>query len=191
MTTGGAGGDQVDPDLRFPDPGPGASTAQALAVACIASLVEGSATVATAESLTGGALCAALTAVPGASRVVLGGVVSYDTTVKARMLDVPEDLLRARGAVDPRVAQHMAEGLARRWGADFTVATTGVAGPDPAPGGTEVGEVEPGVVFIAVHGPAGTVVEQSALTGDRDAIRDQVVVAALHTLQRHVRLAAR
>src|SRR4051812_4003327 len=91
-------------------------------------------TVATAESLTGGLVCAALTDVPGASAVVRGGVVSYATDLKASVLGVDEHVLAAGGAVQARVAREMALGVAQLCGADLGVGTTGVAGPDPQDG---------------------------------------------------------
>ena len=132
-------------------------------------------TIATAESLTGGLVCAALTDVPGASAVVRGGVVSYATDVKASVLSVPADLLAAQGAVHPAVARAMAEGVVELLGADIGVATTGVAGPDGQDG------VPPGVVYIALAG-----VVQAAghytFTGGRNAVRAASVEAALALL---------
>lgn len=137
--------------------------------------------VATAESLTGGLVCAALTDVPGSSAVVRGGVVSYATDVKASVLGVDAGLLRARGAVDADVAVAMAEGVRSLLGADLAVATTGVAGPDPADG-------QPvGTVFVAVAGPGGTAVERHALSGDRAAVRSASVAAALDLVDRTAR----
>lgn len=138
-------------------------------------------TVATAESLTGGLVCAALTDVPGASAVVRGGVVSYATDVKASVLGVDALLLARAGAVDPHVAEAMAAGARRVLGADLAVSTTGVAGPDPADG-------QPvGTVFVGVAGPGGTAVEQHAFTGDRSAVRRATVAAALDLLTRTAR----
>jgi len=97
-------------------------------------------TVAVAESLTGGLVVAALVGVPGASKVVRGGVVAYMTDLKASLLGVDEALLARVGAVDPDVAAAMARGVAVRLGADYGLATTGVAGPDPQDG-HPVGEV--------------------------------------------------
>ncbi|NHA67799.1 CinA family protein [Phycicoccus flavus] len=130
-------------------------------------------TVAGAESLTGGLVTAALTSVPGASAVVRGGVVSYATDVKASVLGVDAGLLAERGAVDPDVARGMAEGVRRLLGATFGVATTGVAGPEPADG-KPVGEVH-----VAVAGPAGTRAERRMFSGGREEIRRQTVDAVL------------
>ena len=130
-------------------------------------------TVATAESLTGGLVCAALTSVPGASLVVRGGIVAYATDLKAAALGVPADLLAARGAVDGDVARAMAAGVRRVMGADVGLATTGVAGPDPQDG-------QPvGTVFVAVSGSGVDVVERLALAGDRAEIRAASVEAVL------------
>src|SRR6201996_8589327 len=95
-------------------------------------------TVATAESLTGGLVAAALTDVPGASAAFRGGVIAYATELKAEILGVDAVMLRRHGAVSPPVASAMARGVRARLGATYGVATTGVAGPHPSdaqPGG--------------------------------------------------------
>ena len=151
----------------------------------IAALIERGATVATAESLTGGPVCAALTAVPGSSAVVRGGVVSYAVAVKAELLGVDADLLERQGAVDPAVAVQMAVGARRVLGSDYAVATTGSAGPDPDPGGPLSGPIPPGRGFVAVAGPAGEVVVGFACEGeDRAGVRRHAVDAALALLRR-------
>lgn len=136
-------------------------------------------TLATAESLTGGMLSAAIVSVPGASDVFCGGVVSYDTALKASVLAVDAALLAERGAVDAEVAAQMAIG-AREFAtidgevADIGLATTGVAGPTEQDG-HPVGEV-----FVAVSTPeAPSAVRQLALQGTRDEIREQAVEAVL------------
>ena len=128
----------------------------------IAALADRGVTVATAESLTGGLVCAALTAAPGSSAVVRGGVVAYDVAVKSQVLGVDADLLARLGAVHPDVALQMARGVRRVVGADYGVATTGAAGPDPDPGGREGGQTPPGRGFVAVCGPRGEAVEAFA-----------------------------
>lgn len=130
-------------------------------------------TVAVAESLTGGLLGAAITAVPGASVVFRGGVIAYATELKAALLGVPATLLAVRGAVDPDVAGAMAEGVRERLNATVGVATTGVAGPDPAEG------KPPGTVHIAVRAGGSTVAETLALAGSREDIRRQTVARCL------------
>ena len=141
--------------------------------------------VATAESLTGGLVCAALTSVPGASACVRGGVVSYAVDVKADVLGVDPTLLERQGAVDPAVAVQMAMGVRRALGADYGVATTGAAGPDPDPGGQVTGPVAPGTGYVAVAGPSGELVASFTCPGeDREAVRRHAVEAALALLGR-------
>jgi CDP-diacylglycerol---glycerol-3-phosphate 3-phosphatidyltransferase len=139
------------------------------------------ATVATAESLTGGLVAAALVQVPGASRVYRGGVVAYASDLKHSLLAVSQDLLADRGAVDPEVAQAMAEGARDRLQATYGVATTGVAGPDPQD------EMPVGRVHVAVAGPDQTTVESLDLSGSRDVIRAQAAAVALILLDRVAR----
>lgn len=142
-------------------------------------------TVATAESLTGGLVCAALTSVPGSSACVRGGIVSYAVEVKADVLHVDPTLLDRQGAVDPAVAVQMAVGARRLLGSDYAVATTGSAGPDPDPGGALTGPVPPGSGFVAVAGPDGELVAGFGCTGqDRDGVRRHAVDAALELLGR-------
>lgn len=139
---------------------------------------------ATAESLTGGGLAAAVTDVPGASRVFRGGVVAYATDLKRTLLDVDGALLAGVGAVAAAVAAAMAEGVRRRLGADVGVATTGVAGPDPQDGH------RPGTVFVAVAGADGARALDVSLTGSlvgpRAVVRDHAVEAALRALLDHL-----
>lgn len=136
-------------------------------------------TLAVAESLTGGLVTATLVEVPGASRVLRGGVVAYATELKHELLGVDADLLAAHGAVHPEVASQMAQGVRARLGADVGLATTGVAGPDPQDGKPV------GTVFVAVSGGA-SVVRSLTLSGDRAAIRagsrDAVLALALDCL---------
>jgi nicotinamide-nucleotide amidase len=147
-----------------------------LAAQVISMLRAAGRTVAAAESLTGGMVVAALTSVPGASVAVRGGVVSYATDLKASLLGVPQAMLDKHGAVYPGVASAMANGVRQRLGATFGVATTGVAGPDPADG-------QPvGTVHIAVSAQDDTVVRTLALDGDRDLIRSLTVERSLALL---------
>ncbi len=134
------------------------------------------ATVATAESLTGGLVCATLVAVPGASDVVRGGVVAYAADVKVDVLGVPAQLVAERGTVDPDVAAAMAVGVRGRLGATYGISTTGVAGPGPAEGKPA------GTVHVAVAGPAGVRTRLLELTGSRDDIRTGTVDALLSWL---------
>jgi nicotinamide-nucleotide amidase len=142
----------------------------------VAALVGAGRTVATAESLTGGLVCAALTDVPGASAVVRGAVVAYATGLKAQVLGVDPDLLATGGAVQAEVARQMATGVCRVLAAEVGVATTGVAGPDPQDGRAV------GTVFVAVAAQGRVLVRELALAGDRATIRARTVDAALGLL---------
>ncbi|ANG85423.1 competence protein [Microbacterium aurantiacum] len=129
--------------------------------------------VACAESLTGGLVCAELTAVPGASATVRGGVVAYATDCKVSVLGVDPALTARVGAVDPDVADQMAEGVRRLFDAEVGIATTGVAGPDPQDG-------QPvGTVHVSVATPAGIVGRRLALGGTREEIRAETVRSAV------------
>ncbi|HZG34448.1 MAG TPA: competence/damage-inducible protein A [Gaiellaceae bacterium] len=136
-------------------------------------------TLATAESCTGGLVAARLAAVPGASAVVLGGVVAYADAVKAAELGVPRDLLDSHGAVSAEVAAAMARGARARLNADVALAVTGIAGPG---GGTP--EKPVGLVFLHAETPAGGGGSSFSFPGDRDSIRRRAAVAALHLVRR-------
>ncbi|GAA2258274.1 MULTISPECIES: CinA family protein [Kitasatospora] len=138
------------------------------------------ATLAVAESLTGGLLAAALVDVPGASRTFRGSVTAYATDLKASVLGVDEGLLAVHGPVHPVVARQMADGVRRLLGATYGLATTGVAGPEPQDGR------EVGTVHVALAGPEGTFVVSPRLSGARDRIRATAVTAALELLSDHI-----
>ena len=139
----------------------------------IAALRTAGLTVATAESLTGGLVCATLIDVPGASEVVRGGIVAYAPDLKSSLLGVDPAHLAAHGTVDGGTAEQMAVGVRQRCGSDLGVATTGVAGPDPS-GGRPAG-----TVFVAVASETQVVSRELALGGDRSAIRTSTVAGAL------------
>lgn len=141
-----------------------------------------SATVAVAESLTGGLVGATLTAVPGASATFRGGVIAYATDVKAEVLGVDADLLAREGAVHPDVAGQLAGGVRELLAATYGLALTGVAGPDPQD------DKPPGTLFVAVAGPAGVRVESPQVPASgRAAIREQATAAGLRLLLDAVR----
>ena len=155
------------------------------AASLIAALIARRQTIATAESLTGGLVCAELTAVPGASAVVRGGVISYAVAVKAEVLGVDDQVLQRQGAVDPAVAVQMASGVRRLLGSDFGLSTTGAAGPDPEPGGALTGPVPPGRGYVAVVGPGVEIVTGfTSADQDRAGVRREAVSAALALLGR-------
>lgn len=147
-------------------------------------LVQQGRTIAVAESLTGGLVASTIVGVPGASMVFRGGVVAYSTDVKASMLGVDPGLLERMGAVDPDVADEMAYGVARLLGADYGLATTGVAGPDPQDG------QRVGTVWISVVGPEGSQAATIGLTLDpalgRQGIREATLDEALSAALDHV-----
>jgi nicotinamide-nucleotide amidase len=145
------------------------------------SLLDAGATVAVAESLTGGLLGGSLSSTPGSSETFRGGVVAYATDVKAGVLGVDEHLLAERGPVDADVAVAMASAVRERLGATFGLATTGVAGPAEQDG------VPVGTVHVALVGPQHRpLVATLALRGDRDRIRGASVRAALDLLRKEL-----
>jgi len=149
-----------------------------LAAGVLAELSSRGETLASAESLTGGLVGLLLTDVPGASASYLGGVISYATGLKSTLAGVDAATLAQLGPVAERTAAGMASGVAERCGADWGVATTGVAGPE-SQDGHPVGEV-----IVAVCHPADDVlrVKELSLEGDRNAIRQQAAEAALALL---------
>lgn len=130
-------------------------------------------TIAVAESLTGGLVCATLVQVPGISEILRGGVVSYTNEIKAHVLDVDRDLLNREGPVNGQVAVQMARGVAELTGATHTVSTTGVAGPGPADG------FDAGTVWIGREDGRATLF---LFPGGREDIRESSVLAALYIL---------
>jgi nicotinamide-nucleotide amidase len=134
-------------------------------------------TLAVAESLTGGRLAAAFTSVPGASRVFVGGVVSYATAVKVAVLGVEQSLVDTEGVISAACAEAMATGVRRVLGADVALATTGVAGPDEQEGHPA------GTAFVGLATAEGALSRGLALAGDRSSIQDAVVAAAVGLLE--------
>ena len=138
-------------------------------------------TLATAESCTGGMIGAALTAVPGASRVYKGGVVSYWSEVKEKLLGVSGEDLENLGPVSMQVAGSMTQGARKLLKTDVAVSVTGLAGPD----GDEFGRPV-GTVFVGFDNGARTVVRQYRFGGDRDSVRRQAAEAALKLILENV-----
>jgi nicotinamide-nucleotide amidase len=135
---------------------------------------------AVAESCTAGLLAARLTERPGSSGHFQGGVVSYSNEAKSALLGVDPKLIERHGAVSGEVAEAMADGALERFGADFAISTTGIAGPD---GGTA--EKPVGTVFWCVKEAGGeAIVRGIRLPGDRAEVRDRATTVALHLLRR-------
>ena len=143
-------------------------------------LLMNNATIAVAESCTGGLVAERLTTIPGSSTYFLGGVVCYSNDLKSAWVDVPAELIEAKGAVSGEVAAALADGIRRRSGATLGLAVTGLAGPS---GGTP--EKPVGSVFIALASHAGTKDRGFRFPGDRERIRVQASQLALDMVRRY------
>ena len=134
-------------------------------------------TLVTAESMTGGGIGAALTAVPGASAVYKGGIICYVDEVKREVLGVPGEILERYGAVSAWTAGYMTSGVRKLLKADFAVSVTGLAGP----GGDEFGH-EVGTVFIGFESAAKALAKEYHFTGSREEVRRQTIEAAMQLI---------
>jgi nicotinamide-nucleotide amidase len=139
------------------------------------------ASLATAESCTGGLVSAWLTEVPGASDVFRGGAVTYTNEAKEDLVAVPHELLVEHGAVSAPVAKAMAEGVRKCFAADWGISVTGIAGPG---GGTA--EKPVGLVHWAVAGPSGVEARHRVFSGDRSSIRRQSAASVLDQMRRQL-----
>jgi nicotinamide-nucleotide amidase len=133
------------------------------------SLFHKGATIASAESLTGGLFSKVMTDAAGASSVYKGGVIVYSNELKQSILDVPDVLLKEHGAVSKECAEWMAEKVKNMTNADYGISFTGVAGPDKQE------EKQVGTVFIGISGKTGTASYPLHLAGERKAIREKTV----------------
>ena len=139
------------------------------------------ATVAVAESCTGGLLGDRFTSVPGSSDYFVGGLITYTKAMKIELLGVPPETLEQSGAVSKETAEAMAAGARRRTGATYALSVTGVAGPDAG------GEKVPvGTVYVGIADPAGTHVVHRQFIGDRTRIRAFTCQMALDVLRRRI-----
>ena len=137
-------------------------------------------TVATCESLTGGMICAALVDVPGASRVVRGGLITYQTDTKSLLAGVDAGLIEAHGVVSAEVARAMAAGARDALHADIAVSATGMASPG------EIGDPPAGTVFVGLASATGVQAVELHLTGDRQAVRQQTVDIAIKLIGQEI-----
>ncbi len=144
-------------------------------------LTRNNATVATAESCTGGSIGSILTSIPGSSAYFMGGIISYSNESKVRLLGVNEADILLHGAVSEQVVTQMARGAAKRLRTDFAIATSGIAGPD---GGTD--EKPVGTVWIAVHSPRGTTAQKFQFGNNRGRNIRKSVLMGLDLLRRSV-----
>jgi nicotinamide-nucleotide amidase len=139
------------------------------------------ATLAVAESCTGGLVAERITSVPGASRSFLGGAVVYSDELKTSLAGVPAELIARHGAVSAEVAKALAQGICARTGATVGLSVTGIAGPT---GATETKPV--GLVHFAVCDPQGCDVLERTFRGDRDRIREWAAQQALDLVRRRL-----
>ena len=150
---------------------------QSPAQSIIETLTSRGQTLAVAESLTGGGLGFALTQVPGASAVFLGGIISYTTEVKVRELGVAQSTIDQYKVVSEEVAIEMAEGAKSKFATTWAISTTGIAGP-----GDYLG-IREGTVWIAIAGPVNQTL-QLTLDGGRDGVREGAISSAIGTFAR-------
>lgn len=148
-----------------------------LATAAIHALCQKGVSLSTAESLTGGGIGAALTAVPGSSQAYWGGVISYTDDVKVNVLDVPREYLTKLGAVSAPVAEAMAQGARKKLKTDIALSVTGLAGP----GGDDFGNPV-GTVFIGYCDEKTCFSRKFCFSGSRETVRTQTCAQALRIL---------
>ncbi|MGH7942284.1 MAG: CinA family protein [Limisphaerales bacterium] len=158
---------------------PGSENSAAPAIVRL--LTQRNETLALAESCTGGLIAHQITNVPGASKIFKGGIVAYSNESKDKFLGVRADRLSRHGAVSKETAADMANGARKRFGADYTISVTGIAGPT---GGTL--NKPTGTVFIAVAGPAGTVVERKLNRFSREKFKEVTARQAMELLEKQI-----
>lgn len=144
-------------------------------------LIENKFTISIAESLTGGKISSMLVEKSGISEALLEGVVCYSNKSKINTLGVREETLEKFGAVSEEVAKEMVLGVAKRLGADFAVATTGIAGPNSDGSGKPVG-----LVYIGIYAQGDISAKECLFTGDRELIRYRTSVEALEEVRRNI-----
>ena len=146
--------------------------------ACVELLTARGRTLSTAESCTGGLVAQRITDIPGSSAVYLGGVVAYSNEAKTDLVGVPDDMIARVGAVSEEVARALAEGARARFGSDYGIGVTGIAGPS---GGTL--EKPVGLVYLALAHPAGSEVRRFEFHGARPVVRHRASQTVLNMLR--------
>ena len=139
--------------------------------------VEKKVSIATAESCTAGFLAAKITSIAGASSFFKGGIIAYQNDVKINLLGVSKSLIKEKTEVCAEVVQQMAQGVRNKFSADFSVATSGYAGPT---GGSELNPI--GTVFIAISSKEKTISKRFVFVGDRESIVSQSVISGAEFL---------
>jgi len=144
-------------------------------------LTEKNQTICTAESCTGGRIANLITSVPGSSAYFKGSIVAYDNSIKTQILDVKQDIIARNGAVSEQVVLSMAERIRRLFETDYSVATSGIAGPD---GGTD--EKPVGILWIAVASEKGIVTLKEVFGTNRATNIDRFSIAALNLVRKQI-----
>ena len=139
--------------------------------------VEKKVSIATAESCTAGFLAAKITSIPGSSSFFKGGIIAYQNDIKIDHLGVSKSLIKEKTEVCAEVVQQMAQGVRNKFSADFSVATSGYAGPT---GGSELNPI--GTVFIAISSKEKTISKRFVFLGDRESIVSQSVISGAEFL---------
>ena len=139
--------------------------------------VEKKVSIATAESCTAGLLAAKITSIAGASSFFKGGIIAYQNDIKINHLGVSKSLIKEKTEVCAEVVQQMAQGVRNKFSADFSVATSGYAGPT---GGSELNPI--GTVFIAISSKEKTISKRFVFVGDRESIVSQSVISGAEFL---------
>ena len=139
--------------------------------------VEKKVSIATAESCTAGLLAAKITSIPGASSFFKGGIIAYQNDIKINHLGVSKSVIKEKTEVCSEVVQQMAQGVRNKFSADFSVATSGYAGPT---GGSELNPI--GTVFIAISSKEKTISKRFVFVGDRESIVSQSVISGAEFL---------
>ena len=139
--------------------------------------VEKKVSIATAESCTAGLLAAKITSIPGSSSFFKGGIIAYQNDIKINHLGVSKSLIKEKTEVCAEVVQQMAQGVRNKFSADFSVATSGYAGPT---GGSELNPI--GTVFIAISSQEKTISKRFVFVGDRESIVSQSVISGAEFL---------